>query len=143
VINAQIEVVKRDEERMRKAWNHMLKSHPKGRLLRNIVIDEIFRGRAKVKRINKLVKDEELRETTKVTLNELAYYHQKNSKTTGQKERTTKTVPILLGSRAPLGAIESGILGLVIASLVSGLLGALIGSVIGAAAESPSEAKEK
>jgi hypothetical protein len=47
------------------------------------------------------------------------------------------------GSKAPLGAIGGGTLGLAIGGPVGGLVGLLLGGVIGAVADAPIEAKEE
>lgn len=57
-------------------------------------------------------------------------------------ERGTVPIPAP-GSRAPLGVVGGGLLGLALGGPVGALLGALIGGVAGAVAEVPLEAREE
>ena len=71
-IDARIEELKREEEKVRRTWKQMLRSHPKAYLLRNIDLD-YFKDRRKIERLNELIKDPKLKEAIEVLVNKQAY----------------------------------------------------------------------
>ena len=71
-IDALIEEMKRKEEKARRTWKQLTRSHPQAYLLRNIDIP--YQSLAKIERIRELIKDKRLKEALEVAINELAYY---------------------------------------------------------------------
>lgn len=69
-LDALIEELKREEEKLRRTWKQMLRSHPKAYLLRNIDLD-YFKDRRKIERLNELIKDPKLKEAIEVVINRL------------------------------------------------------------------------
>jgi len=71
-IDALIEEMKRKEEKARRTWKQLTRSHPHAYLLRNIDIP--YQSLAKIERIRELIKDPGLKKATEVAINELAHY---------------------------------------------------------------------
>lgn len=73
IIDARIEDLKREEERVRRTWKQFLRSHPKAYLLKNIDLDYYHGDRRKIERLNRLIEFPKLKEAIEVLINRQAY----------------------------------------------------------------------
>ena len=92
IINTLIEQARREEEKAYKAMKVMLRSHPKGYLIRDLngLTTVIEKDRVRLERLRELIKDPGLKEAIEAFLNEKAYYARRIAELEALKRKILK-----------------------------------------------------
>jgi len=72
-IDALIEELKKEEEKVRRTWKQLLRSSPKAYLLRNIDLSYYHGDPRKIERLSQLIKDPKLKDALEVLINRFDY----------------------------------------------------------------------